>query len=233
MDEITTIITMLERRGGELDKKAVKLIKGLDAHGEIMADRLRLVESAMEEMQRELVDARDFRDDAWAEGEIKQRGKSIEALTGQNEILADQLAQSRAEIERLELLVVMSGGETHAALKAENDELKAKLWIMQGRELILEDVVVDSSGPMLKIKGIGLDEPSVRGAFQELGEVSEKLAKVLGRELRDEDTPLLLCAEVDREMLKAKMTAAVRKVLEDHGDEVRASWSAIYDRPKK
>jgi hypothetical protein len=116
------------------------------------------------------------------------------------------------------------------ALMEENNSLRAE-------NMMLRDAVRKHKVPVTVVpRPLMEDEASVRGAFVELAEVSEKLAKALGREPREEDTPLLLADEVDREMmvLKVQFKIAQRigeQALKTHQDYCAAhhTWKPLVE----
>jgi hypothetical protein len=119
---------------------------------------------------------------------IEELNQNAQAVGRMGNGLQDEIKEWRDVVDQLSI--------DKATLVDEVSKLKAKL---------------DAVGPMTRAKAEerfeearALAEDNI-SAFKELAEVSEKLAKALGRELKEEDTPLLLADEVDREMLILKV----------------------------
>jgi hypothetical protein len=129
------------------------------------------------------------------------------------------LKESKAEVERLELLVSMQKGDSVASLEAQVGAV-AELEKMR-REFNRMKQAFEL--PLIKADG-QIDHDSVRGAFHELGEVTEKLARAMKRKVREEDTALLLAHEVANELSVLRCQVLIKEKIEEQKLKTEEEW---------
>jgi len=129
--------------------------------------------------------------------DLQLRAIEVQSLMAHNRQLMEEIKQLNADLDFVHK-------ERDAALERMDNAVSSRIV-----DLRQPDPGIDNGIAWIP------DDASVRGAFEELAEVSEKLAKALGRPLREEDTPLLLADEVEREMMVLRVAAKVAEKLSE------------------
>jgi hypothetical protein len=219
-ERLEAAIKMLKARGGALDLEAVRLIGELkDVADFCVAEHRNLLD-----LQDEIKEWRDVVDQLSIDkASLVDRASRLE---GEIKMLNDDLAFVHKERDELKAKLDAVGPMTRAKAEERFEEMRA----LKEENVRLEQRVAYEQARF----ELYIDDASVRGAFVELAEVSDKLAQILGRPLQDEDTPLLLADEVDREMLVLKVQQKItqgigEQQLKTHQDYCAANhtWKPV------